>query len=190
MRRAASVLAVVVVAIAVAFTPPVSADATPSTSAAAAGARHRCKHKGKKRSAKHEPRRKQRCRKKRGATGPAAGKPGKPGKPGKQDDPAGPSGPPSRLLATSLESSPTQLQLQLSRATLPAGAAIVEQYNAGEDPHDLILERQGMVVFSLPTLDPGLNQRQTVNLARGTWTLYCSLLNHRELGMQATLTVD
>jgi hypothetical protein len=23
-----------------------------------------------------------------------------------------------------------------------------------------------------------------------TWTLYCSLLNHRDLGMQATLTVN
>jgi hypothetical protein len=184
MRRAGSVLAALVVAIAVALTPPASAEAAPSTSAAAAGAKHRCKHKGKKRSAKHEPRRMQRCRKKRGATGPAAGKPGK------QDDPAGPSGPPSRLLATSLESSPTQLQLQLSRATLPAGAAIVEQYNAGEDPHDLILERQGVVAFTFPTLDPGLNQRQTINLARGTWSLFCSLLNHRELGMQATLTVD
>jgi hypothetical protein len=179
MRRAASVLAVLVIA-ALVFAAPAGAGAAPS---AVPSAKHRCKHKVKKRSAKQERRRKKRCGKKRGATGPAAGKPGK------QDDPADPSGP-SRLLATSLEPSPTQLQLQLSRATLPAGAAIVEQYNAGEDPHDLILERQGVVAFTFPTLDPGLNQRQTFNLARGTWTFFCSLLNHRELGMQATLTVD
>jgi hypothetical protein len=180
MRRAASVLAVLVIA-ALVFAAPAKAGAAPS---AAPSAKHPCKHKAKKRSAKHERRRKKRCGKKRGATGPVAGKPGK------QDDSAGPSGPPSRLLATAREPSPTQLQLQLSRAILPPGTAIVEQYNAGEDPHDLILERQGVVAFTFPTLDPGLNQRQTVNLARGTWTLFCSLLNHRELGMQATLTVD
>jgi hypothetical protein len=184
MRRFGGPLAAFVVAIAVAVTPPVSADAAPSTTAAAAGAKHRCKQKAKKRSAMHARRGKKRCRKKRGATGPATSKPGK------QDDPTEPSGPPSRLLATAREPSPTQLQLQLSRATLPPGTAIVEQYNAGEDPHDLILERLGVVVFSFPTLDPGLNQRQTLNLARGTWTLYCSLLNHRELGMQATLAVN
>ena len=102
----------------------------------------------------------------------------------------GSSGPPARLLATERELSATQLQLQLSRATLPAGAAIVEQYNAGSDPHNLVLERKGFVVFSYPALGPGGDQRQTLNLSRGTWTLYCSLLNHRALGMQATLTVN
>jgi plastocyanin len=71
-----------------------------------------------------------------------------------------------------------------------AGTTIVEQYNSGSDPHDLILERQGVVAFSFPTLDPGGDQRQTVNLTRGTWTLYCSLLDHKALGMQATLTVN
>ena len=98
--------------------------------------------------------------------------------------------PQGRVLATSIELSPTQLQLQLSRASVPAGMTIVEQYNSGSDPHDLILERQGVVAFSFPTLDPGGDQRQTVNLAHGTWTLYCSLLDHKAQGMQATLKVD
>jgi plastocyanin len=71
-----------------------------------------------------------------------------------------------------------------------AGTTIVEQYNSGSDPHNLILQRQGTVAFSFPTLDPGGDQRQTVNLTPGTWTLYCSLLDHKALGMQATLTVN
>jgi plastocyanin len=102
----------------------------------------------------------------------------------------GTSGPPGRLLATEREVSSSQLQLQLSRPSLSAGSAIVEQYNAGSDPHNLILERSGMVAFSFDTLDPGGDQRQTVTLEPGTYTLYCSLLNHRSLGMQATLTVN
>jgi plastocyanin len=102
----------------------------------------------------------------------------------------GTSGPPGRLLATEREIDSTHLQLQLSRPSLAAGSAIVEQYNAGSDPHNLILEKDGQVAFAYPTLDPGGDQRQTVTLTPGTWTLYCSLLDHRSLGMQATLTVN
>lgn len=102
----------------------------------------------------------------------------------------GTTGPPGRLLATEKEISPSELQLQLSRPSLSPGSAIVEQYNAGSDPHNLIVERSGQVAFAYPTLDPGGDQRQTLYLSRGTYTLYCSLLNHRDLGMQATLTVN
>jgi plastocyanin len=150
--------------------------ATASGPSATPSAKHRCKAK-----AKRHAKRKKRCRRRSTSTPPVAGGIGKP---------TAPSAPPGRLLATERELSTTQLQLQLSRATLAAGPTILQQYNAGSDPHNLILERQGLVAFSYPTLDPGLTQSQTVNLARGTWTLYCSLLDHRSLGMQATLTVN
>ncbi|HEY7267671.1 MAG TPA: hypothetical protein VH501_08265 [Solirubrobacterales bacterium] len=173
-------LAALVVAVAVALVAPVPTGATPT---AAPSAKHRCKPKQKKK--RHHRKRKKRCRRTGTAgTAPADGKAEQPGKTSQ------PSGPPGRLLATSLEISPTQLQLQLSRASLAAGPVIVQQYNAGSDPHNLILAHQGSVPFSFPTLDPGLNQRQTVNLTPGTWTLYCSLLNHRALGMEATLKVN
>jgi plastocyanin len=173
MRRVSVALAAILLAVAIAG--PTPSQAAPS---AEPSATHRCKHK-----AKHQRKRKKRCRKKRADTGPAAGNLGT------ADDP-GPSGPPGWLWATNRELSQTQLQLQLSRASVAVGSTIVEQYNAGEDPHNLIFERQGTVAFSFPTLDPGLTQRQTLSLARGTWTLYCSVLNHQSLGMQATLTVD
>jgi plastocyanin len=167
MRRALGALGVLIVAAAVATAMPAGSGAA---SSAVPSATHRCKHKHH-----HH---KKRCRKKRTGTSTVTGTPG------------GSGGPPGRLLATERELSASQLQLQLSRATLAAGTTIVEQYNAGSDPHNLILERKGQVAFSFNTLDPGGNQRQTLNLARGTWTLYCSLLDHRELGMQATLTVN
>jgi plastocyanin len=175
MRRVPGAIAALLLVLAVAMAGPSPAGAAPS---AEPSAKKRCKHK-----AKHQRKRKKRCRKKNPSTGPAAGSLGN------ADDP-GPSGPPGRLLATTRELSQTQLQLQLSRASVTAGSTIVEQYNAGEDPHNLIFERQGTVAFSFPTLDPGLTQRQTLSLARGTWRLYCSVLNHQSLGMQATLTVN
>jgi hypothetical protein len=169
MRRL-GLLALLVLALAIAA--PSAPAAGPSGSSAA---KHRCKHKGKRHAKRKKP-----CRKR--STGKAPGA-------GQGDKPSLPAGPPGRLLATERELTTTQLQLQLSRASLPPGPTILQQYNAGSDPHNLILERQGAVAFSYPTLDPGLTQTQTVDLARGAWTLYCGLLDHRSLGMQATLTV-
>jgi plastocyanin len=134
----------------------------------------------KKKCKKHRHHHHKRCRKK-SSSGSTTGNDG---------SPTGINGPPGRLLATEKEVSETELQLQLSRPSLAAGSAIVEQYNAGSDPHNLILEKDGAVAFAYPTLDPGGDQRQTVTLTHGTWTLYCSLLDHRDLGMQATLIVN
>ena len=137
-------------------------------------------HHAAKRGCKHRHHHRKRCRKKPSSGSTTGGGNGS----------NGTSGPPGRLLVTDREISPTQLQLQLSRPSLSAGSAIVEQYNAGSDPHNLILEKGGQVAFSYPTLDPAGDQRQTVTLTHGTWTLYCSLLDHRSLVMQATLTVN
>jgi plastocyanin len=166
MPRLPGALAVLIIAVAVAAWAPAGSGAVPH---AVAGAKHRCKHK-------HH--RKKRCQKRSTGTSTGSGTAG------------GPSGPPGRLLATEREISSTQLQLQLSRATLSAGTTIVEQYNSGSDPHNLVLERKDTVAFAFDTLDPGGDQRQTLSLKPGTWTLYCSLLNHKDLGMQATLTVN
>ncbi len=170
MHRALAAIAVLAVACAADFAMPAGSGA----SAAAASARSKCKHR--------HPHNHRRCRRK------ASGGPSSAG--GGSAGAGSPTGPPGRLLATEREISPTQLRLQLSRPSLSAGAAIVEQYNAGSDPHNLVAERQGAVAFSFETLDPSGDQRQTVSLTRGTYTLYCSLLNHRDLGMQATLTVN
>jgi plastocyanin len=179
MRLARGAVAALLVALAISATAGPSAGAPPASSAG----KHRCK-KAKNHSRKRGKHGKKRCARKRGGSNPSGAQPGD------TDTPGGPTGPPGRLLATEREISTTQLQLQLSRATLAAGTTIVQQYNAGSDPHNLIIAREGVAAFSFPTLDPGLTQSQTVNLSPGTWTLYCSLLDHKSLGMQATLTVN
>ncbi|MFL5906317.1 MAG: plastocyanin/azurin family copper-binding protein [Solirubrobacterales bacterium] len=167
MRRALTAIAVLIVTCSVAFALPAGSGASAQAQAAS-----KCKRKHK-----HHHRRK-RCRKSSSSTGTGDAGGGTT------------SGPPGRLLATEREVSATQLQLQLSRATLPAGTTIVEQYNAGQDAHNLVLETNSAAAFAFDTLAPGGDQRQTLTLAKGTWTLYCSLLDHRNLGMQATLTVN
>jgi plastocyanin len=174
MRRPLISLAVLMVACAVCFAVPAGSGAT---AASTSSAKSKCRHR--------HPHHRKRCRRKPSGAATTTG--------GAGDGSAGTTGaaaPPGRLLATEREISASELQLQLSRPSLNAGDAIVEQYNAGSDPHNLILERAGQVAFTYPTLDPGGDQKQTVVLHRGTYTLYCSLLNHRALGMQATLTVN
>jgi plastocyanin len=168
MRRVGAAVAIAALSCALAVTVPAGSVASPVA------------HPAAKKKCKPRHHHRKRCRKK-SSSGSSTGA---------NDDSPTTSGPPGRLLATEREISATQLQLQLSRPTLAAGSAIVEQYNAGSDPHNLILEKGGVVAFAYPTLDPGGDQRQTVTLTRGTWTLYCSLLDHRSLGMQATLTVN
>jgi plastocyanin len=168
MRRPLAALAVLSLSCVIVIAMPAGSGASPVA------------HPAAKKKCKHRHHHRKRCRHKSSSGSSTGGDGGS----------SGASGPPGRLLATEKEVNATQLQLQLSRPSLAAGSAIVEQYNAGSDPHNLILEKGGQVAFAYPTLDPGGDQRQTVRLTRGTWTLYCSLLDHRSLGMQATLTVN
>lgn len=178
MRPALSALAVLVLVCTVGLTAPVGTGASVATAAGKSKCKHRKTHHRK------------RCRKKASGS-PSTGGGSTVGVGSTAGGGStGPTGPPGRLLATEREISSTELRLQLSRPSLSAGSAIIEQYNAGSDPHNLIIEKSGLVAFAFGTLDPGGDQRQTLTLTPGTYTLYCSLLDHRSLGMQATLTVN
>ena len=78
----------------------------------------------------------------------------------------------------------------LSRRTVVAGAAIVELYNLGEDPHDLRMERLGGGrLWKTPLVFPGKYYDLNATLVPGRYRLWCSIANHRQLGMVAVLTV-
>jgi plastocyanin len=78
----------------------------------------------------------------------------------------------------------------LSRLHVKAGAATIELQNLGEDPHDLRLQRAGAKhVAGLGTVSPGQIADLTLKLAPGRYSLWCSIANHRQLGMHATLVV-
>ena len=92
--------------------------------------------------------------------------------------------PPSRLLVTAREYS-----LTLSRAKLPAGPAIVQLYNYGEDTHDLNLQRTGSDrVFEVGDVEPGETGSVELRLRRGShYRLWCAIDPHASLGMVTTL---
>jgi len=93
--------------------------------------------------------------------------------------------PPSRVQVVADEYS-----LVLSRLRLRAGPAIVQLSNLGEDAHDLRFRRKGGTrTYRLPATAPGEQRDLEVKLLPGRFTLWCSIGNHRALGMEATLRV-
>jgi plastocyanin len=83
-----------------------------------------------------------------------------------------------------------EFYFSLSRQTVESGPAIIELVNFGEDPHDLRLQRVGGAhIAGTPQVQPGAFYDLKVTLLPGKYNLWCSIANHRALGMQATLTV-
>jgi plastocyanin len=78
----------------------------------------------------------------------------------------------------------------LSRTHLKAGHAVIQLANFGSDPHDLRLQRVGARhIAGLGQVVPGSRADLSLKLAPGRYLLWCSIANHRALGMRATLVV-
>ena len=94
---------------------------------------------------------------------------------------------PARLQVTAREFS-----LTLSRAAVPAGSVVIELLDLGQDAHNVHVRPSGgsSDVAALPTVQPGGHYDQQVMLPAGTYTVYCSMPGHQQLGMAASLTVN
>jgi hypothetical protein len=94
--------------------------------------------------------------------------------------------PPARVQVAAKEYSFT-----LSRPTVRTGRVIIQLANYGEDAHDLVLQRAapGARTFTTPSVAPRQYADLSLRLASARYRLWCSIGDHRERGMRATLTV-
>ncbi len=84
----------------------------------------------------------------------------------------------------------TEFHLVLSRASVKAGRVIIQLQNQGEDVHDLRLRKfGGKRTYSFPLTSPGARVTRTLKLVPGRYRLWCSVADHRQLGMQTVLRV-
>jgi len=73
---------------------------------------------------------------------------------------------------------------------VPSGEETVTVTNRGRLGHTLrIRTRTGRNVLAFQTLQPGESKTRSFKISRGTYTMYCVLANHEELGMHGTLVV-
>jgi uncharacterized cupredoxin-like copper-binding protein len=73
-------------------------------------------------------------------------------------------------------------------STVPAGLVVFAIENAGESEHAFEVEGQG-IEEEVGPLAPGDTGRLEVELAPGTYEVYCPIEDHAEKGMRLELTV-
>lgn len=77
-----------------------------------------------------------------------------------------------------------------SRLRLKPGTAVIELDDFGQDAHDLRVQRLGARhVAGTPVVQAGGRADLTVSLRPGRYVFWCSVANHRALGMHASLVV-
>ena len=84
-----------------------------------------------------------------------------------------------------------EFRLTLSRTSIRRGPVVLELFNLGEDDHDLALRRRakGARTWRIRVVTPGKLGDLETRLVPGRYALWCTLADHRERGMRATLVV-
>jgi plastocyanin len=89
----------------------------------------------------------------------------------------------------SITATEADFSISLDQDTLPAGTYDIEVVNDGKATHDLVVQRDGADVASSDTIAPGQSTTVSVALEPGEYVFYCSIGNHRTMGMELTVTV-
>ena len=82
-----------------------------------------------------------------------------------------------------------EMFIELSTEEFAAGSYTFEVVNEGSATHDFVVERDGNDVAGTDTIAPGSSTTLTVDLEPGEYVFYCSIGNHRAMGMEVTVTV-
>jgi uncharacterized cupredoxin-like copper-binding protein len=86
--------------------------------------------------------------------------------------------------------STTEFHLVLSRPSVKAGVVEIELQNDGQDPHDLRVRKVGgKHTFTIGLTGPGKRRSIEIHLRPGRYRLWCSVADHRSLGMQSVLRI-
>ena len=92
---------------------------------------------------------------------------------------------------TRLQAVADEFTLSLSRTTIRNRWLRIELVNFGEDPHDLRFRRIGGAhTFFIGQTLPGARRAKSFRLPYGRYRVWCSLADHRALGMRATLRIS
>jgi uncharacterized cupredoxin-like copper-binding protein len=91
-----------------------------------------------------------------------------------------------------VETVETEYRIQLPSKTshvLVGGVYTFHVVNKGKAPHNLTIEGPGVKNAHTKNLAPGESADLSVQLRTGTYDLYCSIPGHKQLGMDAKLSI-
>jgi plastocyanin len=118
----------------------------------------------------------------------AGGPPGPPG--AAQAPPEAGSPEPAPPSVPHVQVTAVEYGLTLSRSSVPAGKVVLEFVNRGQDEHNLnAAPLEGPLTASIANTASGAVVDETIEMRPGSYTLFCSLPEHEQKGMKATLVV-
>ncbi|MCF6508073.1 hypothetical protein E9549_11745 [Blastococcus sp. MG754426] len=79
--------------------------------------------------------------------------------------------------------------IELDEDSFAAGTYEFAVSNEGDASHDFVVERDGEDVAATAVLQPGQSETLTVDLEPGSYVIYCSVGNHRAMGMEVSVEV-
>lgn len=83
----------------------------------------------------------------------------------------------------------TEGSVAVQGQAIPPGPAVITVQNGGKERHNLFIEGEGISRAAGDIIDAGGTRTVDVLFRPGTYTFYCPVLNHRELGEQTTITI-
>jgi plastocyanin len=89
---------------------------------------------------------------------------------------------------SALTLSAVEFAFQPSTVTTGSGTVSITLRNDGQFPHNLHIDGMANDVFA-DNLTAGQSATASVSLPPGTYTFWCPVSNHRERGMEGTLTI-
>jgi plastocyanin len=92
--------------------------------------------------------------------------------------------------AESITATEADFSISLDEDNLSAGTYEIEVANDGSATHDLVVERDGDDVAGTDKIAPGDSATLSVTLEPGEYVFYCSIGNHRAMGMELTVQVS
>jgi plastocyanin len=79
--------------------------------------------------------------------------------------------------------------ISLDQENLTAGTYEITVVNNGSATHDLAVEEDGTTEATSDSIAPGGSTTLTVDLDAGEYVFYCTIGNHRAMGMEITVQV-
>ena len=92
--------------------------------------------------------------------------------------------------AEAITATEQDFSISLDEDTLKAGSYTITVVNNGSSTHDLAVAEDGTTKATSDKVGPGEKTTFTVDLDAGKYVFYCSVGNHRAMGMEITVSVS
>ena len=91
--------------------------------------------------------------------------------------------------AEAITATEADFSIALDEDSLTAGTYAITVVNNGSATHDLAVQEDGTTKATSDKIGPGESTTLTVDLDAGEYVFYCSIGNHRGMGMELTVQV-